>query len=37
MTPATSAPLDAALKAIDYAGFPARKAKAKSEGKPARA
>ncbi len=27
------ASLDAALKAIDYAGFPARKAKAKSEGK----
>src|ERR1700755_28342 len=28
-----NASLDAALKAIDYAGFPARKAKAKSEGK----
>src|SRR6202142_4459727 len=27
------ASLDVALKAIDYAGFPARKAKAKSEGK----
>jgi carbon-monoxide dehydrogenase large subunit len=27
------ASLDAALKAIDYAGFPARKAKAKSEGR----
>jgi len=27
------ASLDAAMKAIDYAGFPARKAKAKSEGK----
>ncbi|MDB5617587.1 xanthine dehydrogenase family protein molybdopterin-binding subunit [Tardiphaga sp.] len=27
------ASLDAALKAIDYAGFPARKAKAKAEGK----
>jgi len=27
------ASLDAALKAIDYAGFPARKAKAKTEGK----
>jgi carbon-monoxide dehydrogenase large subunit len=27
------ASLDAALKAIDYAGFPARKAKAKSDGK----
>ncbi len=27
------ASLDASLKAIDYAGFPARKAKAKSEGK----
>jgi carbon-monoxide dehydrogenase large subunit len=27
------ASLDAALKAIDYAGFPARQAKAKSEGK----
>src|SRR6202008_75989 len=27
------ASLDAAIKAIDYAGFPARKAKAKSEGK----
>src|SRR3981189_2444308 len=27
------ASLDSALKAIDYAGFPARKAKAKSEGK----
>src|SRR5712672_1455079 len=27
------ASLDAALKAIDYAGFPARKSKAKSEGK----
>ncbi len=27
------ASLDAALKSIDYAGFPARKAKAKSEGK----
>src|SRR6202007_1724943 len=25
--------IDAAMKAIDYAGFPARKAKAKSEGK----
>ena len=28
-----NASLDAALKAIDYAGFPARKAKAKAEGK----
>jgi len=28
-----NASLDAAMKAIDYAGFPARKAKAKSEGK----
>ena len=28
-----NASLDAALKEIDYAGFPARKAKAKSEGK----
>ncbi|MGP8118989.1 MAG: xanthine dehydrogenase family protein molybdopterin-binding subunit [Xanthobacteraceae bacterium] len=28
-----SASLDAALKAIDYAGFPARKAKARQEGK----
>ena len=28
-----NASLDAALKAIDYAGFPARKAKAKQEGK----
>ena len=28
-----NASLDAALKTIDYAGFPARKAKAKSEGK----
>jgi carbon-monoxide dehydrogenase large subunit len=28
-----NASLDAALKAIDYAGFPARQAKAKSEGK----
>ena len=27
------ASLDAAMKAIDYAGFPARKAKAKSDGK----
>ena len=27
------ASLDAAMKAIDYAGFPARKAKAKNEGK----
>jgi carbon-monoxide dehydrogenase large subunit len=27
------ASLDSAMKAIDYAGFPARKAKAKSEGK----
>ena len=28
-----NASLDSAMKAIDYAGFPARKAKAKSEGK----
>src|SRR5881296_576380 len=28
-----NASIDAAMKAIDYAGFPARKAKAKSEGK----
>ncbi len=28
-----NASLDAAMKAIDYAGFPARKAKAKSEGR----